>query len=724
MPRLFERFHRVEGVTGRTQEGSGIGLALVRELVRLHGGEVSAESVAGKGTSFVLTIPLGTAHLQGQRIVPATAPNSTALRAVHYVEEALRWLPDANPAQGEALTSVDTLQPEPGAGLQVSGERPRILLADDNADMRQYLQRLLSEHYHVEAVSDGRAALDAVKQSMPDLILSDVMMPRLDGFGLLRGIRADQGLCALPVILLTARAGEESRVEGMQAGADDYLEKPFSAKELLARVGSLLQITRLRRESEQAIRQSEERFRALVRASSDVVYRMSADWSEMRFLQGREFIADTHEPSRTWLEKYLHPDDRPQVMKVIGEALRTKSVFESEHRVVRLDGTVGWAFSRAVPLLGMDSEIVEWFGAVSDVTARKRAEEELQKERDRLRVTLASIGDAVITTDTERRITFLNGVAESLTGWTNAEAAGGPLEAVFRIVNEDSRQPVENPALRALQEGVVVGLANQTALIRKDGTERPIDDSAAPVQDGQGHVVGCVLVFRDVTERRRLEKENADRLRAARQLAAIVESSEDAIVSKSLGGIIQTWNTTAARLFGFTAEQAEGQHISLIIPADRAKEEEEIIARIRAGERVERFDTVRVRSDGQHIPISLTISPIRDETGRIVGASKIARDITDRKQAEERIYSLMAELKQADKRKDEFLATLAHELRNPLAPIRNALELMRQAKDDKELIEDARRTMERQMTQMVRLVDDLMDVNRIKELVQNYLANK
>jgi PAS domain S-box-containing protein len=351
----------------------------------------------------------------------------------------------------------------------------------------------------------------------------------------------------------------------------------------------------------------------------------------------------------------------------------------------------------------------------NDVTELKRLRTALHDERERLRVTLVSIGDAVITTDTEGRITFLNGVAESLTGWTNAEAAGQPLEAVFRIVNEDSRQPVENPALRALKEGVVVGLANQTVLIRKDGTERPIDDSAAPVRDGQGHVVGCVLVFRDVTERRRLEKENADRLRAARQLAAIVESSEDAIVSKSLDGIIQTWNATAERLFGFTAEQAEGQHISLIIPADRAKEEEEIIARIRAGEKVEHFDTVRVRSDGQPIPISLTISPIRDETGRIVGASKIARDITDRKQAEERIYSLMAELKQADKRKDEFLATLAHELRNPLAPIRNALALMRQTRDDKELIEDARRTMERQMTQMVRLVDDLMDVNRINQ---------
>ena len=250
MPRLFERFHRVEGVTGRTQEGSGIGLALVRELVRLHGGEVDAESLAGKGTSFVVKVPLGTVHLQGLRIAPATALNSTALRTDHYVEEASRWLPDADPAGGEATASVGTPPPEPGAGLPVSGERPRILLAEDNADMRQYLQRLLSEHYDVKAVSDGFAALEAVKRSRPDLILTDVMMPRLDGFGLLREIRADEGLCAMPVILLSARAGEESRVEGMQAVADDYLVKPFGARELLARVSAHLQMARLRKEAD------------------------------------------------------------------------------------------------------------------------------------------------------------------------------------------------------------------------------------------------------------------------------------------------------------------------------------------------------------------------------------------------------------------------------------------------------------------------------------------
>jgi PAS domain S-box-containing protein len=210
-----------------------------------------------------------------------------------------------------------------------------------------------------------------------------------------------------------------------------------------------------------------------------------------------------------------------------------------------------------------------------------------------------------------------------------------------------------------------------------------------------------------------LERNHAERLAGARFLASIVESSSDAIVSKSLEGIVQSWNTAAEGLFGYTAEQAVGKHISFIIPADRAEEENHIIGRIRAGERVEHFETVRVRSDGSPIHISLTVSPIVDEAGRIVAASKVARDITERKQAEERIYGLMAELKRADVRKNEFLAMLAHELRGPLAPLRNTLEILKRSDVNGEMLASARHTMERQLGQLVRLVDDLIDVNRI-----------
>src|SRR5262249_32210763 len=216
-----------------------------------------------------------------------------------------------------------------------------------------------------------------------------------------------------------------------------------------------------------------------------------------------------------------------------------------------------------------------------EVAARRAAEQGLAEEGERLRATLASIGDAVVTTDAEGRITGLNAVAEALTGWTTAEATGQPLDVVFRIVNEETRQAVKNPVARALNEGVV-GLANHAALIARDGTERPIDDSAAPIRSKAGQVIGCVLVFRDISERRRLEKQTAARFRAARLLAEIVESPDDAITSKSLDGITQPWNPTAERLFGFTAEQAVGHHISLITPADRTAEEDRIIETLKA----------------------------------------------------------------------------------------------------------------------------------------------
>lgn len=716
MPRLFERFHRIENAKGRTHEGSGIGLALVHELVRLHGGTVTAESTAGEGTQFIVSVPRGRLHLPADQIGERPAAISPSSGANPFVEEALRWLPDER--QVKASRHENASEAAATHCLVSVGEhleRPRVLVADDNADMRQYITKLLAEQFQVAAVADGAAALVAAREHAPDLVLTDIMMPRLNGFELLQELRNDPRLSGLPIIMLSARAGEESRVEGMQAGADDYLVKPFSARELLARVTAHLQIARLRKESERAVRESEERFRALVNATSDVIYRMSPDWSEMWHLEGQQFISDTRQPTRNWLQKYIHPDDQTHVLQVVQQAVEGRLPFKLEHRIIRADGTMGWTSSRAIPLLDLDGNILEWFGAASDVTPRKEAENKLRDSEERLRVTLASIGDAVITTDSFRRVTFLNGVAELLTGWTNLDAQGQPLEHVFRIINEDTREPVASPAGRALDKGIVVGLANHTLLISRDGSERPIDDSAAPVRDRDGCVVGCVLVFRDVTERRLREKQTLEQAQAAGKLAAIVDSSEDAIISKTLNGIIQSWNAAAERIFGYTAAEALGHPITMLFPEDLREEEEGIISRIRSGERLQHFDTVRRRKDGNLIPVSLTISPIKDPEGRIVGASKIARDITERKRLEHELRQIASELSDANHKKDEFLATLAHELRNPLAPLRNGLQVLKLVSGDADAAEECRSMMERQLSQMVRLIDDLLDVSRISQ---------
>ncbi|HET7697619.1 MAG TPA: PAS domain S-box protein [Vicinamibacterales bacterium] len=472
------------------------------------------------------------------------------------------------------------------------------------------------------------------------------------------------------------------------------------------------------------------------------------------------------------------------------------------------------------------SAVIIGFGDVA-----RAAQIAAQHRSATLRVTLHSIGDGVITTDTRGRVTGLNAVAESLTGWTHADAVGQPLDAVFRIVNEHTRRAVENPAARALREGIVVGLANHTLLVRRDGVEQPIDDSAAPIRDADGQVSGCVLVFRDVTPQRQMERERAGQLQTARTLAAIVDSSDDAIIRKRLDGTIETWNAGAERVFGHRAAEAIGRHISLVIPPERMAEEEQILATLKAGRRVSHFETERIRADGSRIWVSLTISPIADETGAIVAASKIVRDVTARVNAEaerERFVKLVEnsqdfiglcdlqgvpffvnraglemvglesldqarhtpvaefffpedrarvldeffprvlregqgeieirfrhfktgaarwmaykvltltdrsgaptgfatvsqdvterkaradELIEADRRKNEFLAMLAHELRNPLAPLSNAVQaIQRRRPGDEHTVAVAADILDRQIRQMSRLVNDLLDASRI-----------
>ena len=570
LPRLFERFYRVEGTAGRTQEGSGIGLALVQELVKLHGGAISANSELGGGSTFRVSVPLGTRHLSTERIkasIPLAPLASTAISAQAFVQEASRWIPS-----GDAERSSPLIADEPVHSRQFAkAAGARILLADDNADMRAYVRDLLSVNYVVETVADGEQAFDAVRRARPDLIVADIMMPRLDGLSLLKRLRSDESLRDVPVMLLSARAGEEAQVEGLDAGADDYLVKPFSARELLTRVGARLELTRMRREGE-------ERFYTLLSATSEVIYQMSPDWSEMRFLKGRNFIADTDDPNRSWLERYTHPDDQADVLAKIREAIRTRSSFQLEHRVRRMDGTVGWTYSRAIPLKNASGDVTEWFGAASDVSERKATEQALREREEQLRLATeaAEIGlwDVDMATDT--------------LFWPPR------VKAMFGI-------------------------------------------------------------------------------------------SPDAPVSM--------------------ADFYSGLH-----PADRERTSEAFAA---AADPVRRalYD-VEYRTVGKEDSLIRWVAAkgrgIFDGSGRCVRVIGTAIDITARKRVEEA-------LSDADRRKDEFLAMLAHELRNPLAPIGHASELLSRTLGNDARAQSAIGVIKRQVVQLTRLVDDLLDVSRITQ---------
>jgi PAS domain S-box-containing protein len=451
--------------------------------------------------------------------------------------------------------------------------------------------------------------------------------------------------------------------------------------------------------------------------------------------------------------------------------------------------------------------------------------QELQQQREWFQVTLSSIGDAVITTDALGAVTFLNPIAESITGWTSADAAGVPLSNIFSIIDEITGVAVEHPVKTVLREGRIVRIAN-ASLVRRDATVRAIEDTAAPIWDRAGALTGMVMVFHDVTaqrkaeaalsesdirfrsifnqaavgmavtdltgrfiqinqkfadifgfaieelqqhtflqllhavdylstqqslarlaseektdlvlEKRCLRKDGAviwslstitlvkdraghaqhlvwiveditERKRAEEaqaRLVAVIASSDDSIISMTLDGEVLSWNRGAEHMYGYAADEMIGKTTQELIPSDRLDEEPAILDRIRKGERIEHFETLRKRKDGSVFNVSIAVSPIEDSRGRIIGASKITRDITQGKLTE-------AALRETDRRKDEFLATLAHELRNPLAPIRQAALI-----SESESATDAQRrwshnVISRQVHHMSLLLDDLLDISRI-----------
>jgi PAS domain S-box-containing protein len=238
-----------------------------------------------------------------------------------------------------------------------------------------------------------------------------------------------------------------------------------------------------------------------------------------------------------------------------------------------------------------------------------------------------------MTTNAYGRIAAMNAAAQSLTGWTETAALDQPIERVLQIVDDPGRVPADRPPIR-----------NYSILVRRDGTEREIDQHAVPLQDEQGEVSGCLLVFRDITEQRRIDRDRELQLTAARQLAAIREWSNDAIIGRSLDGTIRSWNPAAETLFGHLAGAAVGRHISVLIPAERRDEEDAIVASLSSGRTVEHFITERQRADGTLVSVSLTIAPVRNDRGHVIGGLTIARDLTQLLAAGERERALQAEI--------------------------------------------------------------------------------
>ena len=405
--------------------------------------------------------------------------------------------------------------------------RTNVLLVDDSpanlVTLRALLEaidlNLIDAHSGEEAIARTRSEDFAV-------ILLDVVMPGIDGFEAAKLIRANGRSRYTPIIFLTANDIERADFEqGYALGAVDFLVKPIMPVVLRAKVRGFVDLS----VEKQRTKREADQLRLLVQATTDyAIFMLDPSGHVATWNAGAERLKGytPDEIIGQHFSRFYPPEanDRRWPQHEL-EVAQREGRFEDEGWRIRKDGTQFWA-NVVITSLYDDSGTFKGFSKITrDLTQRKRMEENAlslaeetaarraaQEERERLRVTLASIGDAVISTDDRGRITFLNAIAENLVGWTVQEADSRPLTDVFHIVNEETRQPVENPALRAFRDGRVVGLANHTILISKDGTERPIDDSAAPIRDANNNVVGCILVFRDASEQRRAEQHRNARL--------------------------------------------------------------------------------------------------------------------------------------------------------------------------------------------------------------------
>jgi PAS domain S-box-containing protein len=716
IPRLFERFYRAREVRGRNDEGSsGMGLSLVKELIQLHGGSIDVTSTPGEGSCFKVCIPSGYGHLPAEqvdlyppnpRVIPPVTPSKMTAT---YLEEVKSW-------SAEIDDGVEVQQiPPPQSSL------PRILVVDDNADLCNYIQRLLSQKYQVKALNTGLAALDWIREHKPDLVITDVIMPELNGLELLQILRHDPSTEQIPIILLSARAGENALIEGLEAKADDYLIKPFSARELLARVRSILEMTRLRQEAtirEQELINTKARVIDILESITDGFLSLDHQWQLTYVNRASERLSGkTREEllGRNFWQTYAHllglncEEKLRQVIQTqVADHFETCLVEDNLWYEVHL-----YPYEQGLAIY--------W----RDITKRKQAEVTLLKSEERLRVALKSAPITLFNQDQTLRYTWvhnptLNRSDQEILGNTD-----------FDLFSEEGAARLTQLKHRVLETGI--GTREEVPIFAY-GQQYCFDLTIEPLHNSNHEIIGITCAAVDISDYKRIElalrQSEAQATARAQELKTFMETVPAAVwiahdpqcqqmtanraahelVQLASGAVLTATPDDGSYPFEFKI-QRQGQDIPLEdLPMQQAG---------RTGENIE-SEFEFVFENGEVRSIYGRAVPLRDEAGEVRGVIGAFLDVSDRKRVEQEREQLLireqAAREQAEmtnRIKDEFLTVLSHELRSPLNPILGWTKLLQTRKFDSQSTARALETIERNAKLQTQLIEDLLDISRI-----------
>ncbi|MDB4977614.1 MAG: Sensor protein [Myxococcaceae bacterium] len=726
LPFVFDRFHRVLGAPGRTHEGSGIGLALVAELSQLLGGDARVESTEGKGTCFSVRVRRGHAHLPKDRIVASLAPSRATRAAEPYLVEALRSA--AQPTE-QARALVAAAAPEP-ATSPLPEARARIILADDNADMREYLGRLLQERWDVEAVNDGAAALAALRRQPADLVLTDVMMPVLDGFGLLREVRADPQLRLTPVLLLSARAGEEATEDALHAGADDYIVKPFSARDLLVRIASKLAVARVAREAraiEDAQRTNLYRHfmqapfpiavfkgaRHVVELANPLTLRAWGKGPEIIGLPLAEGMPELHDqPFLGWLDR------------VFATGVAHEGKDEPAYLPSGPNGELEQIYCNFVyaPLRDASGSVEGVLLSAFIVTEQVLARQELERALQRAESSEAQFRELVETfpqlaweVRPDGSVSFCNRRWYDYTGLRpeDVERSGwlGVLEA-------SEAANVLACWRQALTTGRMFEL--EFRLRGADGSYRWFLTRAIPLRDAGGTIVRWVGTNTDVDDVRR-ERERTKALAtqlslATQRLHAAQRTAKIGIFEWNFVHHGMRWSPEVYWLMGLAPEArapTPKAWLEAVFAEDRTLGWSALCDAIAQRKQLLELE-LRLRQpsgDARWVRVSAELK--YDALGAPLEMLGAAIDIQMLKEASDVRQRALEEAERTGRAKDEFLATMSHELRTPLHAILGWAKLLQNKAHDEQKLRHGLAVIERNADAQARLISDLLDVSRI-----------